>query len=50
LGGLHTLGDTRAPFSIQSVSRVFVYALLCDAFGHEKVLEVLGVWRGDRTE
>lgn len=42
-GGLHELGDTGAAFSIQSISKVFVYALLCDAYGHERVLEVVGV-------
>jgi glutaminase len=42
-GGLHELGDTRVPFSIQSISKVFVYALLCDALGREDVLEVVGV-------
>lgn len=42
-GGLHELGDTRTPFSIQSISKAFVYALLCDTLGHERVLEVVGV-------
>ncbi|MGH3584953.1 MAG: glutaminase A [Pseudonocardia sp.] len=42
-GGLHELGDTRTPFSIQSISKAFVYALLCDALGHERVLDVVGV-------
>lgn len=42
-GGLHERGDTRATFSIQSISKAFVYALLCDALGHERVLEVVGV-------
>ncbi|TCK25532.1 glutaminase A [Pseudonocardia endophytica] len=42
-GGLHELGDTRTEFSIQSISKVFVYALLCDAYGHERVLDVVGV-------
>lgn len=42
-GGLHELGDTRTPFSIQSISKVFVYALLCEAYGHERVLDVVGV-------
>ncbi len=42
-GGLHELGDTRTPFSIQSISKAFVYALLCEALGHERVLDVVGV-------
>lgn len=42
-GGLHELGTTRVGFSIQSISKVFVYALLCDAYGHERVLDVVGV-------
>ncbi|MBL7260078.1 glutaminase A [Paractinoplanes lichenicola] len=42
-GGLHEHGDTRVCFSIQSISKAFVYALLCDALGHERVLEVVGV-------
>ena len=42
-GGLHELGDTRTPFSIQSISKAFVYALLCEALGHERVHEVVGV-------
>ncbi|GAA1996627.1 glutaminase A [Microbacterium ulmi] len=42
-GGLHELGDTRAPFSIQSISKAFVYALLCDRIGHGRALDVVGV-------
>ncbi|OZM83544.1 glutaminase A [Pseudonocardia sp. MH-G8] len=42
-GGLHERGDTRTAFSIQSISKAFVYALLSEAFGHERVLEVVGV-------
>lgn len=42
-GGLHEVGDTRATFSIQSISKAFVYALLCDAIGHEDVFDVVGV-------
>ncbi|MBP2371195.1 glutaminase A [Pseudonocardia parietis] len=41
-GGLHELGDTRTAFSIQSISKVFVFALLCDTIGHERVLDVVG--------
>ncbi|MHC1562545.1 glutaminase A [Actinomycetospora sp. C-140] len=42
-GGLHEMGDTRVPFTIQSISKAFVYALLCDALGHERAFEVVGV-------
>ncbi|GAA3907772.1 glutaminase A [Microbacterium invictum] len=42
-GRLHEVGDTRIPFSIQSISKVFVYALLCDAIGRQRALEVVGV-------
>ena len=42
-GGVHEVGDTGARFSIQSISKAFVYALLCDALGHEEVFDVVGV-------
>ncbi|MDF2563090.1 MAG: glsA [Microbacterium sp.] len=42
-GGLHEIGETRIPFSIQSISKAFVYALVCDALGHEKAFDVIGV-------
>jgi len=42
-GGLHEIGDTRIRFSIQSISKAFVYALVCEEFGHEKVLDIVGV-------
>ncbi len=42
-GGLHEVGDTRTPFSIQSISKAFVYALLCEHLGHEAVHEIVGV-------
>lgn len=42
-GGLHELGDTRTRFSIQSISKAFVYALACQELGHERVLEIVGV-------
>lgn len=42
-GGLHEIGQTRVEFSIQSISKAFVYALLCEALGHERALEVVGV-------
>ncbi|MGO1315878.1 MAG: glutaminase A [Cellulomonadaceae bacterium] len=42
-GGLHEIGATRTEFSIQSISKAFVYALLCEALGHERALAVVGV-------
>jgi glutaminase len=43
-GGLSTeVGDALHPFSIQSVSKAFVFALVCDAVGHLEVLEKVGV-------
>ena len=42
-GRLHEVGETRIEFSIQSISKAFVYALLCDLLGHERALEVVGV-------
>ncbi|MDN5687326.1 MAG: glutaminase, partial [Brachybacterium sp.] len=31
----HRVGDTAAPFTIQSISKAFVLALVCEAIGHE---------------
>ncbi len=42
-GGIHSLGDTETRFSIQSISKAFVYALLCDAVGHADAYEIVGV-------
>lgn len=42
-GGLHEIGQTRVEFSIQSISKAFVYALLCEQIGHERVLDIVGV-------
>ncbi|HWL02455.1 MAG TPA: glutaminase A [Microbacteriaceae bacterium] len=42
-GRLHEVGQTRVEFSIQSISKAFVYALLCEVLGHERALEVVGV-------
>ena len=36
-------GDTRTPFSIQSISKAFVYALVCEGIGHHEVRELVGV-------
>lgn len=42
-GRSHSLGDSGLEFSIQSISKAFVYALVCDALGHEVVHERVGV-------
>jgi glutaminase len=42
-GAVHAAGDVEHPFSIQSISKAFVYALVCDVLGHEAVLERVGV-------
>jgi len=42
-GGVHERGDTRIRFSIQSISKAFVYALVCQEIGHKRVLDIVGV-------
>lgn len=42
-GTMHDVGDSGHAFSVQSVSKAFVYALVCDADGHELVKERVGV-------
>lgn len=42
-GGIHEAGDTGVDFSVQSISKAFVYALVCEALGHEAVRERVGV-------
>ncbi|MCK0091487.1 glutaminase A [Rhodococcus sp. HNM0563] len=42
-GVVHSSGDTRIEFSIQSISKAFVYALVCQELGHELVRERVGV-------
>ncbi len=42
-GALFSVGDARVEFSIQSVSKPFVFALVCDAIGHEVAQDKLGV-------
>ncbi|HJC71122.1 MAG TPA: glutaminase A [Candidatus Brachybacterium intestinipullorum] len=42
-GTTHLAGDTAAPFTIQSISKAFVLALVLDAIGHEAVHRVVGV-------
>ncbi|WP_236793071.1 glutaminase A [Amycolatopsis sp. GM8] len=42
-GAVHTAGDADVEFSIQSISKAFVYALVCEAHGHEIVRDRVGV-------
>lgn len=42
-GAVHAAGDAEHHFSIQSVSKPFVFALVCQAIGEEKAREKLGV-------
>ena len=38
-----SIGDAQVPFSIQSVSKPFVFALVCDAIGERTAADLLGV-------
>jgi glutaminase len=42
-GVAYAVGDTGCEFSIQSVSKPFVFALVCQAVGEDEVREKLGV-------
>ncbi|MGO1768532.1 MAG: glutaminase A [Microbacterium sp.] len=42
-GRTHVEGDADAEFTIQSISKAFVYALACEAVGHEEVWDRIGV-------
>ena len=42
-GGVHEAGDAAHAFSIQSISKLFVYALAIQEHGHERVREIVGV-------
>ncbi|TVS01627.1 MAG: glutaminase [Phycisphaerales bacterium] len=42
-GSIHTAGDADHEFSIQSVSKPFVFALVCQAIGAEAAREKIGV-------
>ena len=42
-GQVHAVGDADVEFSVQSISKAFVYALVCEAYGHREVLERVGV-------
>lgn len=42
-GSVHETGDLDIPFSIQSISKAFVFALVCEELGHEAVRRRVGV-------
>ena len=42
-GNIHAAGDTEYEFSIQSVSKPFVFALICQAIGEDEARRKLGV-------
>ncbi|WEK62639.1 MAG: glutaminase A [Candidatus Microbacterium colombiense] len=42
-GGLHDAGDAQHLFSIQSISKMFVYALAVQEHGHQHVRDIVGV-------
>lgn len=42
-GEVHESGDSRVEFSVQSISKAFVYALVCQELGHHTVHERVGV-------
>ncbi|MFD1812823.1 glutaminase A [Rhodococcus gannanensis] len=42
-GSVHAVGAADTAFSIQSISKAFVYALVSDALGHDVVRERVGV-------
>jgi glutaminase len=42
-GDVHAVGDAAHRFSLQSVSKPFVFALVCEALGHEEARQRLGV-------
>ncbi len=42
-GRVHETGDTDHEFSIQSIAKAFVFALVCEDLGHEQVHQIVGV-------
>ncbi len=42
-GASHSVGDAEHRFSVQSISKAFVFALVCDALGPQVVLDAVGV-------
>ena len=42
-GYVYEIGDSAAPFTIQSISKAFVFALALETLGAERVEAVIGV-------
>src|SRR5699024_2267693 len=42
-GTVHHAGDADVAFSVQSISKAFVLALVCESIGHEQVHRTVGV-------
>ena len=42
-GAVYAIGDSDCEFTIMSVSKPFIFALVCKALGHEQVREKIGV-------
>jgi glutaminase len=42
-GNIYAVGDSDHEFTIMSVSKPFIFALVCEALGHEEVREKIGV-------
>ncbi|WIB79164.1 glutaminase A [Curtobacterium sp. MCPF17_002] len=42
-GARHSVGDALVEFSIQSISKAFVFALVCQQIGHRRAAELVGV-------
>ena len=42
-GKLHTVGDAEHPFTIQSVSKAFMYCLALEMVGRDEVISRVGV-------
>ena len=42
-GHVYEVGDSSTPFTIQSISKAFVFALALETLGHERVESVIGV-------
>ena len=42
-GTVQGVGDVDHPFTIQSISKAFVWALACEEIGDEKLIELIGV-------
>lgn len=42
-GSVHTTGDAHVEFTIMSVAKPFIYALVCDALGVNRLRELVGV-------